>query len=112
MSKINTPLVEENERKLPETNAELYDCDFVFEAIGIPKPIVEFNLSEASFIYSLLMGCIFDMQKTLSSGCRNEAILRDAQSMHEEASKLMHRIRDAQKELEDYIYPCKITDYI
>lgn len=111
MNEMKDYLGEEEEQKLPESNAELYDCDFVFDAIGIPKPIVGFNLCEASFLYSLLLGCTLVAQNTLSSRCKSEAVLRDAQLMHEEASKLMHRIRDAQKELEDYIYPRKITDY-
>lgn len=49
MNEMKDYLGEEEEQKLPESNAELYDCDFVFDAIGIPKPIVGFNLCEASF---------------------------------------------------------------
>lgn len=112
MSKMNDCLDGKVDLELPEANAELYDCDFIFDLIGIPKPVVGFNLCEASFLHFLLLSCTLTAQKTLSSGCTSETVLRDAQSMLEEASKLMHRIREVQKELEDYIYPRKIADYL
>lgn len=112
MSKVNDNSGAEVEQRLEDNNKdELYDVDLIYEEFGFPTPVISFNLSESSFLYTLLMSCMLDCERTLSSEYSGDAVRNDAQLMHKEASRLMHRIRDVQKELEDYIYPRKITDY-